>query len=701
MILRELFKNPHRMIREGIDHPEDLIIANGTKGAEQVVQQLASLQKNTDTVTIKWDGFPAVVFGRDKSGELVFTDKHMYDKVAKGKLDFMTIRAYDEERGANRSSLWEHEEKLRPILDQIVPDGKDFFYMGDLMWSGTPATKDGFFIFKPNTVEYRVSIEGELGHNIARSIGGIAVHTFIPGLGQGDTPLTGLKGLKQNQGVTFLVGEMQDKPKVSVDPKLVKETQRTIAEHGAAVDKFMSDLTAMKGKSVITAMGPFITSMLEENDISNDIVPRFLEFVKGRLSASAADKMIGKQQDGWLYQADGGGPGLLGIWTMWAAVTELKLHIKEQIDTQQQGSEVIAITDGVDAHEGYVFGGGKDKLKLIDRLGFSRANFAKHRVDPTEIEAKKNGPMAAFCFGRMNPPTLGHKLVMQKTIEIGGANSYIFVSNSSGTRDDPLDPTTKVAFISQIYPSFAKHIVTDSVQGPIYAANWLYDKGFRNMTFIGGSDRLGKAAGSIEKLLNGWNSGPVRTTDNARGPNGREYVHLQFVSSGERDADAAGVQGISGSLARKYAEQSNEQGFQQATGVGSEIKVNNKTLYQATREGMGLQDQPQGAAEGEADYGADYQDKVKRLGQMARQGERKTVWDPVKRVYKTVPVNAPKKDEPTKETKDGGSYAANKPGYSGESNYTSQPNWRGMNIGEDIDDAMARAIARLIESQLK
>jgi hypothetical protein len=44
----------------------------------------------------------------------------------------------------------------------------------------------------------------------------------------------------------------------------------------------------------------------------------------------------------------------------------------------------------------------------------------------------------------------------------------------------------------------------------------------------------------------------------------------------------------------------------------------------------------------EADYGADYQDKVKRLGQMAKQGERKTVWDPVKRVYKTVPVNPPK-----------------------------------------------------------
>jgi hypothetical protein len=44
-------------------------------------------------------------------------------------------------------------------------------------------------------------------------------------------------------------------------------------------------------------------------------------------------------------------------------------------------------------------------------------------------------------------------------------------------------------------------------------------------------------------------------------------------------------------------------------------------------------------SEAEQDYGPEYQDKVKRLGQMAKQGERKTVWDPVKRVYKTVPIN--------------------------------------------------------------
>jgi hypothetical protein len=47
-------------------------------------------------------------------------------------------------------------------------------------------------------------------------------------------------------------------------------------------------------------------------------------------------------------------------------------------------------------------------------------------------------------------------------------------------------------------------------------------------------------------------------------------------------------------------------------------------------------------SEAEQDYGPEYQDKVQRLGQMAKQGERKTVYDPIKRVYKTVPVNSPK-----------------------------------------------------------
>jgi hypothetical protein len=386
-----------------------------------------------------------------------------------------------------------------------------------------------------------------------------------------------------------MVGEMKDKPRVAVDKTVFATAQKTINSHKQAVDKFFADLTAMKGKSVVTAMGPFITRMLEEEDISGDIVPRFLSFLKERLTPSAAGKMLGDNEDGWLYQEDGGAPGLLGVWSMWAAITDLKNHVKQQIDTQQEGSEIIAITDGMNAHEGYVFGAGKDKLKLIDRLGFSRANFAKHKVPDEEIAQKSQMPLAAFCFGRMNPPTAGHGLVISKTLETGGENSFVFLSNSHNAETDPVDPATKAGFVAKIYPEAAQHIVTDFVQGPIYAANWLYNKGYRNMAFVAGSDRLGKEKGSIEKLLTGWNSGPIRSTDPA---GAREHVVIKFVSSGQRDPDAEGVTGYSGTKARAAAAAGNEQQFQQFTGVGPEVVVNGKTLYQATREGMGIKDEP-------------------------------------------------------------------------------------------------------------
>jgi hypothetical protein len=584
MILRDMCSS-----LGGINHPEDLIIKHGSTGAYKVMNDLSNLANDTSTMSIKWDGFPAVVFGRDATGTLVFIDKHMYDKVVKGTIDFTTIREYDISRNADRSDLWEKEDILRPILEEIVPKTLDNFYMGDLMWSGVPVVDQGYFTLKPNTVEYRIKVNSTLGSTISDSAGGIAVHTHIPGLGASDQPLIGLKGLPHNKGITFLVGEMATKPTVIIDENILNHTTSVINKHSNDVDQFINDLTAIKAKMVLTAMGPFITSMLDENDIASNIVPRFLEFVKGRISNTAAQKLLGTNNDGWLYQQDGGASGLIGLWTMWSSITNLKIQIKNQIDDHLHDSEVQASINDKLGHEGYVFGAGSSKLKLIDRLGFSRANFAKHKVSDNEIAAKSQMPMASFCFGRMNPPTLGHNQLMQKTIEVGNTNSFIFLSNSHNSKSDPLDPQTKSAFISKIYPTLSNHLVTDYVPGPIYAANWLYDQGFRHMTFVAGSDRLGNNSGSIEKLLNSWNSGPIRCTDSSRGPTGREYVVLKFVSSGERTIETNNmVASISGTRTRNYAAEGDTHSFNYATGVGSYITVNGKTLYQATREGMGI-----------------------------------------------------------------------------------------------------------------
>ena len=101
----------------------------------------------------------------------------------------------------------------------------------------------------------------------------------------------------------------------------------------------------------------------------------FYEYLNSNLSPGANQKLLGGGQ-GWLYKE--GRTGLAGMFAVWVALYNFKLEIKKQIDAQQAASGVQAFTGNDPGHEGYVVGGGADKFKLIDRLGFSKANFAKN-----------------------------------------------------------------------------------------------------------------------------------------------------------------------------------------------------------------------------------------------------------------------------------------------------------------------------------
>ena len=65
-------------LKEGarIDHAEDIVFWEGSRGAIRALESLKSLEQGKHTnVTIKWDGSPAIIFGRTADGEFVLTDK--------------------------------------------------------------------------------------------------------------------------------------------------------------------------------------------------------------------------------------------------------------------------------------------------------------------------------------------------------------------------------------------------------------------------------------------------------------------------------------------------------------------------------------------------------------------------------------------------------------------------------------------------
>lgn len=184
-----------------------------------------------------------------------------------------------------------------------------------------------------------------------------------------------------------------------------------------------------------------------------------------------------------------------------------------------------------------------------------------------------------FCFGRMNPPTIGHKQVLD-TMKAQGGDMKIFVSQTQDKKKNPLDYATKIAFIKEMFSTYANDVVEDAgLNTVVKVASHLYDQGYNSVTLVAGSDRLQ----DMKKLLDTYN-----------GVEGKSHGYykfevLDFVSSGEREDGAEGVAGVSASAARAAAANGDVDAFRNATGA-DELSPK---LYAAVRKGMGISEAQQ------------------------------------------------------------------------------------------------------------
>lgn len=186
-----------------------------------------------------------------------------------------------------------------------------------------------------------------------------------------------------------------------------------------------------------------------------------------------------------------------------------------------------------------------------------------------ELFEQQTPKHASFCFGRMNPPTVGHaQLINTVAKSANGGDYFVFVSQTQDSKKNPLDYATKVKFLKALFPDQASHIVYNpELKTIMQVAEWLYNQGYRSVTFVAGSDRLL----AFKELLTKYN-----------GQEGYNFTSINFVSSGDRDPDADGIAGVSASSAREAAAAGNFEAFAQATGAGKLAKP----LYDAVRKGM-------------------------------------------------------------------------------------------------------------------
>jgi hypothetical protein len=187
-----------------------------------------------------------------------------------------------------------------------------------------------------------------------------------------------------------------------------------------------------------------------------------------------------------------------------------------------------------------------------------------------------------FTFGRMNPPTIGHGKVMDNLAKKSGKYDYkVYMSQKTGKKD-PLSYKDKVKHIRKMYPKHARSVIMDpKIKNVFDVAAQLYDQGYTSVCMVVGDDRLREFTVLLEK----YNGVKARHGF-------YKFKSIKVISAGQRDPDAEGVEGMSASKQRAFANDNDYQSFTQGVPRNYSDKDTRK-LFNDVRKGMGLKEETQ------------------------------------------------------------------------------------------------------------
>jgi hypothetical protein len=176
-----------------------------------------------------------------------------------------------------------------------------------------------------------------------------------------------------------------------------------------------------------------------------------------------------------------------------------------------------------------------------------------------------------FAFGRFNPPTVGHELLISKVEALSKKTSIPYRIYTTATQDKKSNPLSQKDKIKYMEKSFRNaHIY--AAKGNIIQLLQSFEKeGIKEIHLVVGSDRTKE----FESLLNKYNE--------------REYnfSKIEIHSAGERDPDSDDADGMSASKMRSAASKGDYKSFEK--GVTKKLTdIDTKKMYNDVRKGLGL-----------------------------------------------------------------------------------------------------------------
>jgi hypothetical protein len=193
---------------------------------------------------------------------------------------------------------------------------------------------------------------------------------------------------------------------------------------------------------------------------------------------------------------------------------------------------------------------------------------------------RENRNTLYLTFARMNPPTRGHQKLMDSIAESAGKNPYrIYLSQKCDQKKNPLLYEDKIKIVRRCFPRHSRSIYQDkNVRNILEAATAAYDSGYKNIVLLCGEDRIS-------------DFNRVKLYNDKTGQHGYYcFESIKIKSIGKRNSDTNTIEGISATILREAAENSDFTKF--SCGVPTTMSDNEtKELYNKVRVGLGIKEE--------------------------------------------------------------------------------------------------------------
>jgi hypothetical protein len=385
-----------------LTHLEELILTRQKEGLDTAIEFINALTDsfngNTDSgvfTTVKYDGAPAIICGFNPENNKFFVST----KSIAAKTPKINYTVQDIEQ--NYSQAPGLAEKMKLALLYLPKVIKSNVYQCDFMFDKATLNQTVFegeklITFKPNTITYAVEVDSELGKKIQTAQIGVVFHTRYTG--------PNLQQLSKSADVN--VSEFSQSPDVWFDDAKFKDMSGTVTltdDEKVAVSGGLNSMQKIAGitdwvglpNNFYTLANTYINTLIRQGKFVEDLEETFNGFIewynsrmdkeieKLKSEAGKQKKIEGKNKAIEFFNTNK--MSIVNIFNLTKKIADIKKIFFNKYSTAIKTKQFLTQPDGtlkVTPGEGFV---AVDKsgnmVKLVDRLEFSRANFAISREE--------------------------------------------------------------------------------------------------------------------------------------------------------------------------------------------------------------------------------------------------------------------------------------------------------------------------------